>query len=104
MILTLALSLLGCGVADAEVQVPTAQGPAHPSLTWEELDALDVAGTDQAIGWVLQDIQALSPEQLAQAKEAMRELSVTCSYTRASHQIPLVLQPSIEGLNPEHRT
>lgn len=102
MILTLALSLLGCGVADAEVQVPAAQTPAHPTLTLQELNALDVAGTDQAMGWVLQDIQALSPEQLAQAKDAMRELSVTCSYTRASHQIPLVLQPRIDALNPEH--
>jgi hypothetical protein len=102
MILTLALSFLGCGVADAEVQVPSAQTPAHPVLNWEELNALDVAGTDQAMGWVLQDIQALSPEQLAQTKAAMRELSVTCSYTRASHQIPLVLQPRIDALNPEH--
>lgn len=102
MILTLALSFLGCGVADAEVQAPTAQGPTHPSVTMEELDAMDVAGMDQAMGWVLQDIQALTPAQLAQTTEAMRVLSVNCSYTRASHQIPLVLQPRIERLNPEH--
>lgn len=102
MILTLALSFLGCGVADAEVQVPTTQSPTHPTLDIDELNALDLAGVDQAMGWVLQDIQALSPQQLAETTEAMRVLSVTCSYTRASHQIPLVLQPRMEALNPEH--
>jgi hypothetical protein len=102
--LSLVLSLIGCGVADAEVAQPAS---AVPSQVQSELDIRELAssspqGASQAMSIVRRDIEALSPQQRDQVASSMRTLSVNCSYTRASYQLPFVLQPRINALSPEH--
>lgn len=102
MILSLVLSILGCSVADGEVQALTPEGtrpPAHSMEDFQELGPREMART---MAWVRYDMEALSPERHAEVSDAMRTLAVTCSYTRASHQLPLVLEPRVAAINPEH--
>lgn len=97
--LTLFFGLSGCSVADAEVH--TAQEADRSVLERDRLIHATPAQAAQAMALVRQDVQALSPQDQARVAAAMAELSVNCSYTRVSYQLPLVLQPRIEALRPD---
>lgn len=96
--LSFVLSLSGCSVADAEVQ-----STVEPDRSVLQRDLLIQATPEQAaqaMALVRADIQALSHQDQAMLAETVAELSVNCSYTRVSYQLPLVLQPRVQALDP----
>lgn len=57
-----------------------------------------VQGNAVAVRMILRDVQALDAAHRAEAAEALRVLTATCPYSRASVQLPLVLHAVLQGL------
>ena len=93
--------LAGCSLADADEATPI---PVRTwdGLTLQELSRVDVRGTVRSIEVILEDVQALSPQQRAEAAESLRVLSVTCPYTRASLQLPIALHRGVVDVDIDH--
>jgi hypothetical protein len=101
--LSLLFCLVGCSVADAEVlRDRDLQERASGDVPFDELSQVDARGAAQSMAIVRKDIEALPRARRAEAAAALHALVQDCGYTRASMQLPLVLQPQIAALDPEH--
>lgn len=71
-------------------------------LSFLALSQVDARGAYQTIDKVRRDIATLSPEDRSRAAASMQVLTVTCAYTRAAVQLPIVLQQLAVGLESKH--
>lgn len=100
---TLVLCLAACGSAEAEVlRDRELRDRARAEVPFDQLSEVDARGAAQSTAIVRRDVEALPAAQRAEAAAALHALVVDCGYTRVSMQLPLVLLPLVDALDPEH--